>query len=215
MVAGHLALSFSCPKRGRAFAQAIMPQCLISASLRPLWRHCADKLTMTSLALQFLYFDCVRGPAKSLAARWERDRSRGESVDRSGRADERRWALEHRVPLSSAAMAIVEKMAAIRTVAFVFAGQRRGARLSDGALRLVVPDGVTAHGFRSALPRLVRKRDKLPARDRRAGAGARDGGAVELAYRRGDALEKRRALMKAWGRFCVTGGKIVQLRTAG
>jgi integrase len=42
------------------------------------------------------------------------------------------------------------------------------------------------------------------------------GGAVEQAYRRGDALEKRRALMLAWAQFCEPGatGKVVPIRAA-
>ena len=39
------------------------------------------------------------------------------------------------------------------------------------------------------------------------------GDATERAYRRGDALEKRRALMEAWTAFCEpkTGGVVVPL----
>ena len=46
------------------------------------------------------------------------------------------------------------------------------------------------------------------------------GDKVEAAYRRGDLLEKRRALMAAWAEFCAVilpeteGGKVVALREA-
>jgi hypothetical protein len=38
--------------------------------------------------------------------------------------------------------------------------------------------------------------------------------AVELAYRRGDALEKRYQMMEAWAKHCETreAGKVVELR---
>jgi hypothetical protein len=35
---------------------------------------------------------------------------------------------------------------------------------------------------------------------------------VERAYRRGKAIEKRRKLMEAWGRYCETGGLVLSLR---
>jgi hypothetical protein len=40
------------------------------------------------------------------------------------------------------------------------------------------------------------------------------GSEVERAYRRGDMVEKRRAMMAAWGRFlrCKTGAKVVDLK---
>jgi hypothetical protein len=38
------------------------------------------------------------------------------------------------------------------------------------------------------------------------------GDQTELAYRRGDALEKRRKLMDAWAAYCGSGRKIIPVR---
>jgi hypothetical protein len=57
----------------------------------------------------------------------------------------------------------------------------------------------------------------LAHRTFRDDAGQIVGSAVELAYRRGDMLEKRRKLMEAWAAFCsepMTAGEVVPLRAA-
>jgi hypothetical protein len=40
------------------------------------------------------------------------------------------------------------------------------------------------------------------------------GDQTELAYRRGDALEKRRKLMDAWAAYCGNGRKVIPMRPA-
>jgi hypothetical protein len=60
---------------------------------------------------------------------------------------------------------------------------------------------VTVHGFRSAFRDWAGERTSFP-RDMAEAALARLlGDAVERAYRRGDALEKRRKLIDAWAGF--------------
>jgi hypothetical protein len=39
--------------------------------------------------------------------------------------------------------------------------------------------------------------------------------AVEVAYRRGDLLEKRRALLEAWARYCDGGAVVIAFPAAG
>jgi hypothetical protein len=83
-------------------------------------------------------------------------------------------------------------------------GNRESAKpLSDVAMgktlrRMGVHDA-TVHGFRSSF-RDWWRRDELPARDRRGGACPCDRRQVGTGLR-GDALEKRRALMAEWGAF--------------
>ena len=57
------------------------------------------------------------------------------------------------------------------------------------------------HMVSGQLSRLVRRRDLVPARSGRGGLGHVVGG-VEAAYRRSDALAKRRLLMDAWAAYC-------------
>lgn len=55
----------------------------------------------------------------------------------------------------------------------------------------------TVHGFRSA-----GERTNFPREVAEAALAHVVGDATERAYRRGDALEKRRALMDAWAKCC-------------
>src|SRR5205807_1800833 len=120
----------------------------------------------------------------------------------------------HRVPLSTAAMAVVERLAAIRGGDLLFPGQRAGSQLSNGALSILVPANATTHGFRSAFRDWCGNETSFPREIAEAALAHRTGDATEAAYRRGDALEKRRALMESWAGFCgaAAGDNIVQLR---
>lgn len=113
---------------------------------------------------------------------------------------------EHRVPLSSAAVALLASIA--RDSAFVFHGRDSATPLSDMSLTAVLRrmgrGDITVHGFRStfrdwcaeyasnAFSREVCEHalaHSLPDK-------------VEAAYRRGDLLDKRTLLMQAWSDYC-------------
>jgi integrase len=134
------------------------------------------------------------------------------------------WTLEaghmkagllHRVPLSVRAMEIVERMAEIRTGDLVFAGQRRRRPLSGATLASLVP-GATVHGFRSAFRDWAGEETSFPREIAEQALAHATGGAVERAYRRDDALEKRRALMEAWANYCEpsAGSNVVAIGNA-
>jgi len=73
---------------------------------------------------------------------------------------------------------------------------------------------VTAHGFRSAFRDWCGERTAFPRDVAEAALAHAVGDETERAYRRGDALEKRRKLMDAWGKFCEpkATGNVVALR---
>ena len=75
----------------------------------------------------------------------------------------------------------------------------KGERLN--ALLGTLRKGVTVHGFRSSFRDWCGDETPYP-REIAEHALAHVTGGVEGAYRRGSALEKRRALMAAWARFC-------------
>lgn len=58
--------------------------------------------------------------------------------------------------------------------------------------------GASPHGFRSSFRDWCGDKTSFPREIAEAALAHRAGDNVELAYRRGDALEKRRALMDAW-----------------
>ena len=61
---------------------------------------------------------------------------------------------------------------------------------------------VTVHGFRSSFRDWAGDATDHPREVIEAALAHTTGNSAELAYRRGDALDKRRKLMKEWARFC-------------
>jgi integrase len=117
---------------------------------------------------------------------------------------------EHRVPLSPRAVEIIEELAKVRIVGsacatFVFPGQRLDKPLSNMALEMVLRrmgiHDATVHGFRSAFRDWCGEETHFPREIAEAALAHVIGDKAERAYRRGDALEKRRALMAAWAIF--------------
>jgi len=114
-------------------------------------------------------------------------------------------AREHRVPLTDRALAILEEMKAGRTGDYVFPGRRPGRPLSGMAFEMLlrrIGSPYTAHGFRSAFRDWAGNETHFP-RDLAEHALAHViGDKAEQAYRRSDALARRRELMDAWARHC-------------
>jgi integrase len=128
---------------------------------------------------------------------------------------------EHRVPLSDAALAILEDMRAIRQSDFVFPGGRARRPISNMAmlmlLRRMGRGDLTAHGFRSSFRDWAAERTGFPAEVAEMALAHTVGDKVEAAYRRGDLFQKRRQLMDAWARHCATikaGATVVSIAAA-
>lgn len=111
---------------------------------------------------------------------------------------------EHVVPLCDRALAILEEMKAHRDGDFVFPGKRRSKPLSGMAFAHVLKrlgSDVTAHGFRSTFRDWAGDCTTHEREIAEAALSHRVGGKVERAYRRGSALNKRRAMMGEWENF--------------
>lgn len=114
---------------------------------------------------------------------------------------------EHRVPLSDRAVDIIDQMRCGKTCEFVFPSGRRGAPLSAMAMGMLLRRmGVdaTVHGFRSAFRDWAGNETHIAREIAEAALAHSIGDKAEQAYRRSDALEKRRALMALWSSFCGT-----------
>ncbi|MBN9149150.1 MULTISPECIES: site-specific integrase [unclassified Nitrobacter] len=115
-------------------------------------------------------------------------------------------AREHRVPLSDRALEILNlvRPPKVRPCDFVFPGARKGKPLSGmamlQALRGIHP-GITVHGFRSAFSDWCGDCSSFSEEAREFCLAHVKGDKAEAAYRRGDALAKRRKLLEAWCRF--------------
>ena len=116
---------------------------------------------------------------------------------------------EHRVPLSQAALDVLATVAAVRTSDFVFPGQMAKRPLSNMAMEMLLRRlkvEVTVHGFRSSFRDWAGDATNFPRDVAEAALAHTVGNKVEAAYRRSDALEKRRKLMSAWANYCLKPG---------
>jgi integrase len=120
---------------------------------------------------------------------------------------------EHRVPLSRRVLAVLKKLDAARTGEYVFSGRRPGKPLSGMAMEMILrrmkADNTTVHGFRSSFRDWCGEVSTFPREVAEAALAHVAGDQTERAYRRGDALEKRRALMEAWANHCERKANIV------
>ena len=115
---------------------------------------------------------------------------------------------EHRVPLSEEALKVLRKAQAQpkpHSTPYVFWSQR-GGMLSDMSLtalmRRMKQDAVP-HGFRSSFRDWVGELTQFPSDLAEMALAHVLPNKTEAAYRRGDALEKRRGMMDAWANHCL------------
>jgi integrase len=127
---------------------------------------------------------------------------------------------EHRVPLSASAVSILKEAAKANLGDFLFPGHARNRPLSNMAmdmmLRRMKRDDVTVHGFRSSFRDWAGNVSSFPREITETALAHVVGDKAEQAYRRSDALEKRRKLMDAWAAFCEPrkGSNVVILKAA-
>jgi integrase len=119
---------------------------------------------------------------------------------------------DFRVPLTSEALSIIEQARAqFARDGFLFPNLRKGV-ISDATMsRLMERREMAArpHGFRSSLRDWLAEATDAPREVAETALGHVAGGKVELAYRRTDFLEQRRALHTRWEAHVV--GKTGQL----
>jgi integrase len=112
--------------------------------------------------------------------------------------------------------AILHQLEKLKTGEFVFAGQARSKPLSNMAMEMVlhrmkVED---VHGFRSSFRDWAGNVSNFPREVTETALAHVIGDKAEQAYRRSDALEKRRELMEAWATYCEPRAisKVIPLR---
>jgi integrase len=162
---------------------------------------------MAALALEFTTLTAAR-TSEALGARWD-------EIDFKQNiwtvpATRMKGGRAHRVALSRQALAVLKKLDTARAGEYIFPGQRPGAPLSGMAMEMILRrmkiDGATVHGFRSSFRDWCGEETTFPREVAEAALAHVAGDQTELAYRRGDALEKRRALMEAWATYLRTEG---------
>jgi integrase len=113
---------------------------------------------------------------------------------------------EHRVPLSSPAIAVLKRMERLKGV-YVFPGRNTPDRpLSNMALLMMLGrmnrGDITAHGFRSTFRDWAAECTNFPTEVVEMALAHAIEDKTEAAYRRGDLFDKRRRLMDAWANYC-------------
>lgn len=111
---------------------------------------------------------------------------------------------EHRVPLSASVIALINDLP--REGDLVFPGAKEHTGLSDmsltAVLRRMKRTDITVHGFRSTFRDWCAESTNFPREVCEHALAHSLPDKVEAAYRRGDLIDKRAQLMKAWADFC-------------
>ena len=102
-------------------------------------------------------------------------------------------------------MQILAQMNEARSSAFVFPGQKPGRPLSDMTLTAILRRWklpYTQHGFRSSFRDWAGDETDFDRESIELCISHKVTNATEAAYRRRDALQKRRIIMQAWSDYC-------------
>jgi integrase len=160
---------------------------------------------MAAQAMDFLILTAAR-TAEVMGAKWpEIDAAAKLWTVPAGRI---KGGVEHRVPLSGPALAIIRKLAKEDHDPddFVFPGDKARKPLSNNALLALLErmrrSDITAHGFRSTFRDWAAECTNFPNEVVEMALAHVIKDKTEAAYRRGDLLQKRRAMMDTWATFC-------------
>lgn len=213
---GHLDHLLSRPKRfGRGHHAAMdfgdVPAFIVELRSRE---------ATAALALEFLILTAARS-GEVLGARWS-------EIDLDAKvwtvaASRMKAGRQHRVPLSDRAVEVLDKAAELKrgSNAHVFPGQKLDRDGQTNPLSVMAFEmllrrmkrDVTTHGFRSSFRDWAGEATNFPREVAEAALAHTIGDSAERAYRRQDALEKRRRLMEAWANFLTVGAARGNVRT--
>ena len=155
----------------------------------------------TVLAFEFLVLTACRS-GEVRGARWK-------ETDLAGREwrippERMKTGREHRVPLSSGALAMLREARVLADGSGVVFPSVRGRPLSEVAISKLVRElkiGAVPHGFRSSFRDWAAECSDAPREVCELALAHVNTNAIEAAYRRTDLFERRRALMEQWGEF--------------
>ncbi|MBB4003167.1 tyrosine-type recombinase/integrase [Aurantimonas endophytica] len=125
---------------------------------------------------------------------------------------------QHVVPLTAPAVDILSALRGDGAGVFMFAGAKPEKPLSNMAMMMVLRRmkiDVTPHGFRSSFRDFAGNETSFAREIAEEALAHAVGDAVERAYRRGAAIERRRKLMDAWASYLDArkGEKVVSIHS--
>ncbi len=213
---GHLDKLLPRPSRvKKATHHPAMPYTEVPAFMTEL----SGNASVSAMALRFLILTATR-TSEVLQAQWD-------EIDMGGAvwtvpSERMKTGREHRVPLSDAAINILEAVPRIRGNPYLFPGARHGHPLSNMALLQLMrgieygADGARGdyvpHGFRSSFRDWSGEVSSLPRDVAEMVLAHVIENKVEAAYRHGDLFAKRRKMMQAWADYLDrlnTGSEVV------
>ena len=210
---GHLDHLLPRPSKLARGHHAAMPYEEVAALIAKL----REREATSALALELCILTAARS-GEILGMRWP-------EID----LDKKTWTVpaarmkagrEHRVPLSPRAVAILRKLEKLKAGQFVFPGHAPNKPLSNMAMEMMLRrmkiEDATVHGFRSSFRDWAGNVSNFPREVVETALAHVIGDKAEQAYRRSDALEKRRKLMEAWAAYCEPRAKsnVVTIRRA-
>ena len=157
----------------------------------------------SAVALEFAILTASR-PSEVTGAKWGEIDIKEQVWTIS--ADRMKCSIEHRVPLCSRAIEILNSVKSNRNpIEYVFPGLKHNTGLSNNAFRALVKKmhitNVTPHGFRSTFTDWASEEAQFPIETIDLALSHKIKNKTEAAYRRGDQLERRRELMVLWEQF--------------
>ena len=201
------------PARWRGHLDKLLPK---RSKVRPIEHHPAlpwpelpsfmqelakhDELTYKAMRLTIL---TACRTSEVLGARWE-EIAQGPRIWTipAARMKARK---EHRIPLSDAALEVLNSLPRISGSPYLFPSTRKGKHLSNMAmlmgLRRIGRGDLTMHGFRSTFRDWAAEQTNQPREVCEMALAHKIADGAEAAYWRGDMFEKRRALMAEWGQY--------------
>jgi integrase len=174
---------------------------------------------IAAAALEFQILTVAR-PGNALGARWAEFDRKAAVWTIAG--ENMKGDKEHKVPLSAAALAVLDRMEKLKDGKYVFYSPGSGRPLSDAATGAVLDrmnrHDVVPHGFRSTFRDWAAERGYADAVAEAALAHTVSD-AVIAAYKRTTFFELRKKMMDDWAAFATsdpkrTGDNVVELRGA-
>ncbi|MEH6676112.1 tyrosine-type recombinase/integrase [Phenylobacterium sp.] len=200
---GHLSILLLKPQRSRGH-HAAMPYEDVPAFVEQL----SGRHSVSAQAVRFLILTAARS-GEVRGATWDEIEGDVWRVP----AERMKAGKPHSVPLSRQAVDVLNSIPEETRQGLIFPGLN--GPLSDMALLMVMRKmGVrdaTPHGFRSSFRDWAGDCTSYPRELAEEALAHTVGSAVERAYRRGNALAKRRVMMADWGAFCAgeKAGKVL------
>lgn len=165
-----------------------------------LMRKLADRDATAARALEFLILNASR-TGEVLGAKWSEISGDIWTVP----AGRMKAGVAHTVTLSTAAQTILDQLERGAPDSFVFEGQKPDKPLSYMAMEMLLRrmniENCTVHGFRSAFKDWAVDCTETPDEISEEALAHIVGSKVRRAYRRGEALDRRRKLMETWAGF--------------